>query len=134
MNGGFGQLFRYITGKNEGAEKIEMTSPVLIDTGKDGKTMSFIMPRKTVEKGVPKPAGDSVSLGKVEAARFAVLRFPGGRTTENEKAAIEKLTAWLEGQKIAGKGDPMFAYYDPPWTPVFLRRNEVMIRIDKHHD
>ena len=134
MNGGFGQLFRFITGKNEGAEKIEMTSPVLIDTATDKKTMSFIMPRKAVEKGVPKPAGDSVSLGKVEASRFAVLRFAGGRTAENEKAAIEKLTAWLDGQKIAGKGAPIFAYYDPPWTPDFLRRNEVMIRIDKHHD
>ncbi len=134
MNGGFGQLFRFITGQNEGAEKIEMTSPVLIDTAKDGKTMSFIMPAKTVAKGVPKPAGDSVSLGKVEASRFAVLRFAGGRTAENEKAAIEKLTAWLDGQKVAGKGAPIFAYYDPPWTPVFLRRNEVMIRINKHHD
>ena len=134
MNGGFGQLFRFITGQNEGAEKIEMTSPVLIDTAKDKKTMSFIMPRKAVEKGVPKPAGDSVSLGKVEASRFAVLRFAGGRTVENEKAAIEKLTTWLEGQKIAGKGDPIFAYYDPPWTPVIMRRNEVKIRIDKHYE
>ena len=134
MNGSFGQLFRFITGKNEGAEKIAMTSPVLIDTAKDRKTMSFIMPRKAVEKGMPKPAGDNVKLGKVEAARFAVLRFAGGRTVENEKAAIEKLTAWLEAQKIPAKSDPIFAYYDPPWTPVFLRRNEVMIRIGKHHD
>lgn len=132
MNRGFGQLFRFITGSNEGAEKIEMTSPVLIDTAKDKKTMSFIMPKKTVEKGVPKPAGASVTLGKVGASRFAVLRFGGGRTAKNEKAAIEKLKAWLAGQKMAGKGDPIFAYYDPPWTPVFLRRNEVMIRIDKH--
>lgn len=131
MNGGFGQLFRFITGKNETAEKIEMTSPVLINTAKDKKTMSFIMPKKAVEKGVPKPAGGSVSLGKIEAARFAVLRFGGGRTAENEKEAIEKLRAWLGRQKIAGKGEPMFAYYDPPWTPLFMRRNEVMIRIAK---
>ena len=134
MNGGFGQLFRFITGTNEGAEKIAMTSPVLIATAREKKTMSFIMPKKTVEKGVPKPAGETVTLGKVDAARFAVLRFSGGRTAENEKAAIEKLTAWLEAQKIPGKGDPMFAYYDPPWTPAFMRRNEVMIRIDKHHE
>ena len=134
MNGGFGQLFRFITGKNETSEKIEMTSPVLIDTAKDKKTMSFIMPKKAAEKGVPKPAGDSVSLGKVEASRFAVLRFAGGRTAENEKEAIEKLNGWLAGQKIAGKGEPLFAYYDPPWTPVFMRRNEVLIRIPKHHD
>ena len=130
MNRSFGQLFRFITGSNAEAEKIAMTSPVLIDTAKDKKTMSFIMPKKTVEKGVPKPAGDSVSLGKVDAARFAVMRFGGGRTAENEKTAIEKLKTWLRAQKIAGKGDPVFAYYDPPWTPVFLRRNEVMIRVE----
>jgi hypothetical protein len=134
MNGGFGQLFRFITGKNEGSEKIEMTSPVLIDTAKDKKTMSFIMPKSAVKKGVPKPSGDGVSLGKSEAGRFAVLRFGGGRTAENERKAIGDLEAWLDGQKIDGKGDPIFAYYDPPWTPVFLRRNEVLIRIDKHHD
>ena len=25
---------------------------------------------------------------------------------------------------------PIFAYYDPPWIPVFLRRNEVLIKIN----
>lgn len=131
MNGGFGQLFRFITGNNEGAEKIEMTAPVLINTSKDKKTMSFIMPKKAVEKGVPKPTGGTVSLDKIEAARFVVLRFSGSRTTENEKTAIEKIKGWLAAQKIAGQGEPVFAYYDPPWTPTFLRRNEVMIRIVK---
>lgn len=130
MNGSFGQLFRFIAGSNEGSEKIEMTSPVLIETSKEKKTMSFIMPKKTVEKGVPKPAGETVTLGKVEAARVAVFRFSGSRTTGNEKTAIEKLNEWLSAQKIVGRGEPVFAYYDPPWTPTFLRRNEVMIRVD----
>ena len=121
-------------GSNEGAEKIEMTAPVLIDTANDRKRMSFIMPKKAVAKGVPKPAGDKVTLGKVKAATFAVLHFGGARTAENEKGAIEKLQAWLALQKIVGKGDPLLACYDPPWTPVFMRRNEVMIRIVKHHD
>ena len=129
MNDGFRKLFRFITGSNEGSEKIAMTAPVLIDTTKDKKTMSFIMPMKAVEKGVPKPSGESVTLGKVPAARFAVLRFDGGRTAENEKAAIEKLKAWLDAEKLIGKSAPTFAYYDPPWTPTFMRRNEVMIRI-----
>ncbi len=129
MNGGFRKLFRFITGSNEGSEKIAMTAPVLIDTTEDKKTMSFIMPKKAVEKGVPEPSGESVTLGKVPAARLAVLRFDGGRTAENEKAAIEKLKAWLDAEKLAAKGTPTFAYYDPPWTPAFMRRNEVMIRI-----
>jgi len=131
MNGGFGNLFRFITGSNEGSEKIAMTAPVLIDTTTDKKTMSFIMPKAAVEKGVPKPAGEKVSLGKVEAARYAVLRFDGGRTAENEAAAMASLKARLEAEKLTGKGAPKFAYYDPPWTPTFMRRNEVMIRIDK---
>ncbi len=134
MNGGFGKLFRFITGSNDAKEKIAMTSPVLIDTTKDKKTMSFIMPVKAVEKGVPKPSGESVTLGKVQAARFAVLRFDGGRTAENETAAIEKLKARLGAERIGAKGELMFAYYDPPWTPTFMRRNEVMVRIGKHDE
>lgn len=130
MNGSFGQLFRFITGSNEGGQKIEMTSPVLIDTARDTKTMSFIMPKATVEKGVPKPAGGSVTLGSVAASRFAVLRFSGGRTAENEAKAVGALKSWLAVEKISAKGAPMFAYYDPPWTPVFMRRNEVMMRLD----
>ncbi len=131
MNGGFGKLFRFITGGNDAKERIAMTSPVLIDTTKDKKTMSFIMPRKAVEKGVPKPAGETVTLGKLPAARFAVLRFDGGRTAQNEKTATDQLQARLAAEKLVGKGAPTFAYYDPPWTPTFMRRNEVMIRIDK---
>lgn len=131
MDGSFMRLFRFITGKNENAEKIEMTAPVLIDSTTEKQTMSFIMPKKTVEKGVPKPSGEQVGLGKIEAARFAVFRFDGGRSAENEKNATEKLNEWVAARKLTPKGLPMFAYYDPPWTPVFMRRNEVMIRIDK---
>jgi hypothetical protein len=131
MNGGFGNLFRFITGTNEAKEKIEMTSPVLISNTTEKKTMSFIMPQATVSKGVPKPAGDAVSLTSLPATRFAVLRFAGGRNAENEKNAIAALRTWMTAQKLTGKGEPLFAYYDPPWTPIPFRRNEVMIRIDK---
>ena len=129
MNGGFGELFRFITGNNERAAKIAMTTPVLIDTGKEGRTMSFIMPRETAEQGVPKPSGDRVTLGKVEAAQFAVLRFGGGRTSENEAGAAARLKAWMDAQQIVARGEPRFAYYDPPWTPTALRRNEVLVRV-----
>lgn len=131
MDSGFMRLFRFIAGKNEGGEKIAMTSPVLIDSTAEKRTMSFIMPKKTIEKGVPKPSGDKVALGTIEAARFAVFRFQGGRSAKNEKKAAEKLKEWLEAQKLTGKGAPIFAYYDPPWTPTPMRRNEVMVRITR---
>ena len=91
--------------------------------------MSFIMPEKAVAKGLPKPADARVSLGKMDSARYAVIRFGGRRSAANEEKATKLLKTLLAEQKIAENGDPIFAYYDPPWTPVFLRRNEVMIQI-----
>ncbi len=129
MNSGFGQLFRFITGNNQSAEKIAMTTPVLIDTADEKRTMSFIMPKLTIENGLPKPSGENITLGQIAPTRFAVLRFSGGRSVENEKKATAQLSQWLLSQKITAKGSPLFAYYDPPWTPTFMRRNEVLIRI-----
>ena len=129
MNGGFGQLFRFITGSNESGETIEMTSPVLIANTTEKKSMSFIMPKVTADKGVPGPAGDAVKLDSIEAGRFAVLRFSGRRSQELEKKAITTLRAWLAAETLTALGEPLFAYFDPPWTPTPMRRNEVMIRI-----
>lgn len=126
-NDGFGRLFRYIAGRNKTQAKIAMTAPVLIDRSEDAASMSFILPKETVASGAPAPAGDDVKLAKVRATRFAALRFPGGQSTENEQAALEKLRAWLREQKLDATGTPRFAYYDPPWTPTALRRNEVLI-------
>lgn len=131
MDNSFMTLFRFITGANEGKEKIAMTSPVLIHSEKEKKTMSFIVPKATAEKGVPKPTGELVSISKIEAARFVALRFSGKRSPETEVKAVEALRIWMEEQKFEAKGEPVFAYYDPPWTPIFMRRNEVMFRIEK---
>ncbi|MEK0447825.1 MAG: hypothetical protein RL088_93 [Verrucomicrobiota bacterium] len=131
MDSSFMQLFRFIAGANETAQKIEMTAPVLIDSKKDQRTMSFIVPAAIVATGVPKPTGENVKLGKVDASRFVALRFSGKRSPETEAKALEMLRGWMKEQKLTPKGDPVFAYYDPPWTPTFMRRNEVMLRIEK---
>lgn len=131
IQGGFGALFGFITGKNQSGSKLAMTAPVLIDNTTQQKRMSFILPKGAAENGVPQPLDTSVQLGQLPPDRYAVLRFEGGRSAQNEQNAIEKLRAWMEKQRLKGKGVPLLAYYDPPWTPVFLRRNEVLIRIEK---
>ena len=128
-NGGFMRLFRYITGANERSEAISMTTPVLIDRSAGGTGMSFVVPTATVEKGVPAPKSKAVQVKELQAARYAVLRFPGGNKRPNEEAALAKLKGWCARQKLTTQGEPLFAYYDPPWTPSFLRRNEVLIRV-----
>ena len=59
-----------------------------------------------------------------------VRRFPGGRNAENEAAALQQLKDWMTGEALSVLSPPVFAYFDPPWTPGFLRRNEVMLRTD----
>lgn len=131
MNGSFMRLFRFIAGRNAKSQKIAMTSPVLIDSAPEKRTMSFIMPNEMAETGVPQPSAGNVALRALEAGRFATFRFSGGRNARNEAKAVAQLQAWLSAQQLSGKGAPVFAYYDPPWTPLFLRRNEVMIRLQQ---
>jgi len=91
--------------------------------------MSFVLPEAIVNKGVPEPGDSQVRLSKTEPGRYAVLRFAGRANEKNEQIAVEKLQTWLRDHKIEADGEPLFAFYDPPWTPSFLRRNEVMIRV-----
>ena len=108
-----------------------MTTPVLIDSGGESRKMRFILPGKTVQKGVPKPLSGHIELGKVEAAHFAVSRFKGGRTADNEVRETARLKTSLKLERLTAKGTAMFVYYNPPWPPVLMRPNEIMIRVEK---
>ena len=107
-----------------------MTTPVLIDPSKEKRTMSFVLSQAVAQKGAPQPRGE-VSLRTMEPGRYAVLRFAGNGNDRNQKEAAGQLSAWLRAHQIVAESEPIFAYYDPPWTPVFLRRNEVMARVPK---
>jgi DNA gyrase inhibitor GyrI len=126
----FMRLFHFIGGENAAKQKISMTTPVFMnDTGGTNATMAFVMPAKSSLNDLPQPSEPGVTLKQIPAGEFAVLRFSGGRNAKNETNAVARLTAWLAQEKIAPTGQPVFAYFDPPWTPPFLRRNEVMLRV-----
>ncbi len=132
MNGGFGRLFGYITGKNADAQKVAMTTPVLIDRSEGGDlaTMNFVLPKNVADAGAPTPTGESVLLRQVSAGDFAVIRFHGFRDDEAIAQATSDLEDWIKSNGWIAKGSAMLAFYDPPWTPEFLRRNEVLIRVE----
>lgn len=127
-DGTFMKLFRFISGKNERTEKIAMTTPVLM-TGADSGSMSFILPKDVATKGTPLPSSPDLSLTVKPATRYAVLRFSGSGSPEQSLRQAAKLEAWLKAKGITSTGGTLFAYYNPPWTPWFLRRNEVLIPI-----
>lgn len=123
-NSSFMRLFRYIDGGNAAKEKISMTTPVFMVDGK----MAFVVPEKH-KKDTPAPASALVSVDTLKPRRVAVHRFSGSQTKEREQQALAKLKAWMQQNKLQEAGAPFSAYYDPPWTPGFLRRNEVLVPI-----
>jgi DNA gyrase inhibitor GyrI len=125
----FMRLFRYIGGQNTATQKISMTTPVFMTGTETNGTMAFVMPKTMNADATPKPANPQVAVNSIPAGRFAVFRFSGGRSAANENNAIVALTAWVAREKLQAAGEPMFGYFDPPWTPPFLRRNEAMLRV-----
>jgi hypothetical protein len=128
-DGDFMRLFRYISGGNEGEQKIAMTAPVLMKNEGENAGMSFIVPREVAAAKVPVPKDASVETDTVPAGPFAVYRYSGGRNEANEQEALGALRAWVDNKRLEVVGEPLFGYYDPPWIPPFLRRNEVMLRV-----
>jgi hypothetical protein len=128
-DGDFMRLFRYISGGNEAEQKIAMTAPVLMKHQGDNTGMSFIVPKDVAAAKVPAPKDSAVTMDALPAGQFAVYRYSGGRNEANEQEGLEELRAWTEKRQFEVEGDPMFGYYDPPWIPPFMRRNEVMLRV-----
>jgi DNA gyrase inhibitor GyrI len=126
-DGRFMKLFGYISGKNEKQEKIEMTTPVFMDQAGGQSKMSFVVPAKVAAAGAPGSGADDIMVGTRPPGRYAVLRFNGLQRKANEQKALAELRQWLAIQKLTPIGEPVFAYYNSPWTPGFLRRNEVML-------
>ena len=128
----FRKLFKYISGENAGKQKIAMTSPVFMDEGKKDATagkMSFMLPAKVAEKGAPAPDGEGLAVTEIAGGTFAVLRFKGWSKEESRNKASEALAALITGNKLKPEGATFFAFYDPPWTPELMRRNEIWQRI-----
>ena len=125
----FMKLFRYIGGANEAEAKIAMTTPVFSDQGGTNRQMSFVVPKKVAAAGAPKAKRDDIAVQTRPPGRFAAYRFSGSSGTERAASARQKLAEWIAAEKLQPTGEPQMANYDPPFTPSFLRRNEVLVRV-----
>ena len=111
-------------------DKIAMTSPVTQARGDDETwRVAFVMPADWTMDTLPRPNDKSVEIRQVPARRMAAIRFSGGPDEKAFAAKARALTTFLEREGYEIAGEPTYARYDPPWTPTFLRRNEVLIEI-----
>ncbi|WP_223789304.1 SOUL family heme-binding protein [Marinicella meishanensis] len=127
------------------AEKIAMTTPVTMaqanneanDQANDlanGQNdsqwrMHFVMPREYTMATLPTPNNPRVQLREIPPKTYAVIRFSGFTGDKKVQKKTAELMAWLSAQNLSPTGPPELARYNPPITPPFFRRNEVMIPV-----
>lgn len=113
------------------SEKIAMTSPVIQARGQDETwRVAFVMPSNWSMETLPRPNDGRVEIRQVPARRLAAIRFAGGPNEEKFRAKAEQLESFLKEKGYRISGEPFYARYDPPWTPTFFRRNEVLIELE----
>jgi hypothetical protein len=115
--------------KTATSEKIPMTAPVTLIAGAGDWLVRFTMPARYDLADLPVPNNTAVAIKSIPAARFAVLRFSGLAGEAKVAAETARLREFLRARDLIPVGPSSIARYNPPWTPWFLRRNEVMLPI-----
>ena len=130
---GFRPLVKYISGKERDGEKISMTAPVIQSTSdrKESFTVSFSMPSKYQVDNLPESKNSEIFFEKVGSYRAAVVRFSGRANEKLLDLKSNELRQWIEANGYSSVSTAKYLFYNDPSTPGFLRRNEVMIIIDK---
>jgi hypothetical protein len=137
-------LADYIFGKNKGERKMAMTAPVtqtaapvkmdmtapVTQTARaDGILVQFVLPDGITPQTAPEPLNERVMLRAVASKRVAVIRYSGFWSEDNYNKHLSKLKESLRTAGIAWQGEPVFARYNGPMTPWFLRRNEIWLEL-----
>jgi hypothetical protein len=137
-------LAGYIFGKNKGEKKfamtapvtqtaapvrMDMTAPVTQATVAGGTQVQFVLPKGVTLATAPEPIDPRVQLRLVPAGTWAVIRYSGTWSQSNDREHLVELKTALEAAGIATQGEPVLARYNAPFTPWFLRRNEIWLAL-----
>ncbi|MBX9606740.1 MAG: heme-binding protein [Gammaproteobacteria bacterium] len=143
-NQGFRILAGYIFGKNQGEQrlamtapvaqvrapvKLEMTAPVIQQAEAGSYVVQFVLPADVTLATAPRPQDPRIVLRENPAKRVAVIRYSGTWSKANYDEHLAKLRQALESARLVWTGEPVYARYDPPFKPWFLRRNEIWLEL-----
>jgi hypothetical protein len=141
-------LAGYIFGKNKGERKLAMTAPVTQEAVSvkldmtapvtqsavaGGYRVQFVLPKGVTVASAPEPLDARIELREVAPTRVAVIRFSGFWSTSNYDEHLASLQAALRAAGLAWSGEAVYSRYNPPFTPWFLRRNEIWLHLADRH-
>jgi hypothetical protein len=146
-NQGFSFLGGYIFGRNKGDRKIAMTAPVTqsaqpvkiemtapvtqnaVAGGQGGFAVQFMMPSSFTMETLPEPLDPRVTLKPVAEQRVVAITYSGTWTQANYEEHLQKLRDTAQRQGLQVEGEPVYARYNGPWVPWFMRKNEIWLPI-----
>lgn len=126
LNAGFKRLAGYIFGNSE--QKIAMTTPVFSDRASGTWRTRFVMPARFTPATLP-AMPDGIAATELPARRMAVIRFSESGDDATLADQETRLRTWLTTRGLDATGDAEAAFYNSPFVPPPLRRNEVLIRV-----
>ena len=112
------------------SQKIAMTAPVQQQLQNGIWKVSFVMPAKYQMHTLPKPNNAIVTINRILKKRYVVIQFSGLSSNENIEHYEKLLMQYVKTENIKTVGLPTYAFYNPPWTLPFMRRNEIMFEIE----
>ena len=115
--------------QQQSAQKIAMTAPVTQQTDGNSWTVRFIMPNSWTMETLPVPNDTRVTLKPVPAKRMVAIRFSGTANDNLIQAKTDELRKYASEHRLHTVGEPLLAFYNPPWTLPFFRRNEIMLEL-----
>lgn len=143
-NRAFGLLVGFISGRNTARAKVAMTAPVVQEpaprriamtapvpqsdaTGRHA--VAFVMPAGYTIDTLPEPTDRRITVREVPTQLAAARTFTGRWTEESFRGHLTTLRNATQAAGFEVAATPRFARFDPPWTPWFLRRNEVVLPV-----
>ena len=140
-NKAFRILASYIFGRNKGEKRLPMTAPVTQtaapmkltmgpvgqSAARGGYLVQFILPRGVTLETAPQPIDQRIVLRQVQPMRVAVIRYSGFWSDANFNSHLAQLEETLRRAGVQWSGEPIYSRYNPPFTPWFLRRNEIWL-------
>lgn len=130
----FSLLFQYISGNNDRETKMPMTAPVVSRSGdlsdpSAERMMAFVLPSDVKFDEAPKPSDPRVVIEIKEGGLFTVMRFRGRAGGVDVQGRTEDLKVELKEADYIMDGRPFLMRYNSPFTPGFMRHNEVAARV-----
>ncbi len=114
------------------SEKIAMTAPVVTeDLGASTFKVAFMMPSKYTLETLPQALDERITFRIVPAHMAAATRFSGSMGAESAMKHRDELEHWVNTHGLSVISPFTYANYSPPWIPPFLRRNEVIVDVER---